>query len=44
MQTTKLTAVRIAGKQHLELIKRGYRTHHTAGNIAWLEAPEKEAK
>jgi hypothetical protein len=35
----RLIAVKIGSARHLKYIRAGYRTHHTDGAVAFLEAP-----
>jgi len=37
--TPRLIAVRAGSLRHLEYVAAGYRTHHSDGNILWLEEP-----
>jgi hypothetical protein len=36
MSSSPLIAVRIGSSKHLELIRKGYRTHHVNGMVAFL--------
>jgi hypothetical protein len=36
----KLYPVLISGKKHLEFIKAGYLTHHTAGQVTYMVRPD----